>query len=378
MNAKSLGLCVCSLVLALVFLSGCSPKAGEGETKGHTTEQKKAAGGKSRFGRKQPLGDAAVLIRCGTNEFTMGDASKLIDLRVKMYRISSPNGQKITRNEAIEARVLSSVPYGFPRDCALREFAVANSISVGAEDVKLMQKQAKRSANQEFLSWKAFLKKFTDSERRTLENRVAVEAVGEAVRKWHAANKPAKVTAEELARYRKRQRDYNSRAAATNALVYVAATNVWRKIQGKSLSFEEAVSKFSTEEGKSDNGEWGDFQLDYFKDEPLVRAAIEALQPGQFTPPLESDNGLAIIRLDNRQQQDGGAVYSLSRIFFHLPEFYPELDDATFAAQIREARQNRLFNDFVTELARKLKVVYPNGEKIFEEANRTASQPALM
>ena len=366
-------------LLSLVLVVGCSrEQKPETEASSKSTPTKEMASKAARQkGNLRQFPDDAVLIRWGTNEFTMGMAKRLIDLRVKFIKLSMPKGQEINVEDAISARVLASAPFSFPRDCAVADFAATNGIVIGEKDIALMRKRAMQGAKQGFSSWPSFMRKLTAEERATLNERIRIEALAEGVRKWHVANRPAILTDDEIAQYRSRQRKYNEMAEATNRLTFVQATNVWRSIQ-KGLSFDEAVAKYSTDESNNDNGVWGDFTSSYFSDNSVIQGLLQKLEPGQITPPVEGDNGLMILRLDSKRiEGDGQSVYTLSRVFFHLPEFYPEMDDETFAKQLREARQNRCFNDFVTQLAAKLPPAYPSGEKVFENAKRTAAEPTL-
>ena len=377
MNIKSKFLL--PLVVPLMLVAGCSRE--QPEKNAASTSDVRADGrtakSKPRAARAN-LADDAVLIRCGTNALTKAEADRLIDLRVKMVQLSLPKGQNLQLRDALGARVLAAVPVGFPRDCAVREFAAANGIAAGRNEIDLMRARAMKSAKQDFSSWPSFVRKLTADERATLDERIRIEALTESVRMWHAANRPAKVTDEEIARLRQRQRNYNQMAAATNDFTFAQATNVWRAIENGELPFGDAVRKYSTDETDTDDGIWGDFALDYFNDSPVLAKTLSRMESGNISPPVEGDNGLMILRVDDKQvESDGRAVYSLSRIFFHLPEFYPELDDAAFAKEIREARQNRLFNEFIADLATKNPPTYPSGERIFEDAKRTAAQPAL-
>lgn len=377
MNIKSKFLL--PVVVPLMIVAGCSreqPETNAASTSDVRAEDR-AEKAKPRAGRAN-LSDDAVLIRCGTNTLTRAEANQMIDLRVKMAQLSLPKGQNLQLRDALAARVLAAVPYGFPRDCAIREFAATNGIAAGRNEIELMRSRAMKSAKQDFSSWPSFVRKLSANERATLNERIQIEALTESVRVWHAANRPAKVTDEEIARFRQRQRNYNKMAAATNDFTFAQATNVWQALERGELAFGEAVRKYSTDEANTDDGVWGDFAQDYFNDNPVLAETLSRMEPGNISPPVEGDNGLMILRVDDKQvESDGRAVYSLSRIFFHLPEFYPELDDAAFAKEIREARQNRLFNEFIADLATKNPPTYPSGEKIFEDAKRTAAQPAL-
>lgn len=366
-------------LLCISLVSGCGR---EQTVVSEPQETKAPAKNAARIEAASPFnpdeyGDDAVLVRHGVREFTMGEARELAHLRAALARISSPNiSAEAKLEESYLPRILASIPYGFPRDCAIAAFAEENGIAATDGDVETMRKNAMQGAGQDFISWGAFERKLSAEERKTLDDRVKIEALTEAVRRWHAANNPAQVTDEELAEFRRRQKEYNAMAAATNDLTFAQATNVWNEIMG-GLAFEDAANKYSTDENETEDGEWGDFRLDFFNDEPELKALVATLRPGDITPPVEGDNGLMILRLDDKREEGGQAQYSLSRVFFHLPEFYPELDDETFAKEIRAARQNRVFEEFIGELTKKLPVTYPAGERIFDEAQRTAAQPVM-
>ena len=189
-------LCV---ALGLSLASGCSrqqsPNAASPQKESAKAERSRTSLGREK---NQKPADDAVLIRCGTNEFTMGEAKKIADLRVRMMQMSLPKGQNIKPNDAILARVLAAVPYGFPRDCAVADFAATNGIAVGKEVMELMRSRAKQGAKQGFLSWPAFSRKLGKEDRATLDGRIQTEALMESVRRWHAENRPATVTKEEL------------------------------------------------------------------------------------------------------------------------------------------------------------------------------------
>ena len=355
------------LVACLIF-SGCPQKAEKPKSDGKTAVQKQDSG---------KITAESVLIRCGTNELTMADVTRQADLFAKMMQFAMPGKGQLKANSAIVARVLSSSVRAFPVDCAIAAFAATNNIAPSAKDISLMRKNVMHGAKQDFISWSSFAKKFTADELATLESRIWKDALIDVVRRWHSANYPVRMSDEEIAKCRTIQREYNALASATNDATFALATNVWKEIKA-GMAFEEAVERYSNDENETEHGEWGDFRIDYFNDNPVLKAVVEKLEVGEISQPVEGDNGLMILRLDDRQTNDGGlSIYSLSRVFLHLPEFYPELDDASFKAEILKARQDKMFGDFVNDLAKKLPVSYPSGEAIFESAKRTAAQPAF-
>ena len=367
--------CLVCLSCAVLFF-GCSRES----TVAGDAVPKHAKGAKriKIKGAGQELQETSILVQWHTNKLTLADVNRMVDLRAKMISLTRPADKAVTRNDGLAAQTMSAAPYWFPREQALLSFAATNNIVVGSELIAEMRKRSMMAANFQSTSWPKFLRKFTAEERRTLESRVAVESAAEAVRLWYEKNHPCSLSAEEIAKYRARQRSYNARAAATNELIYAQATNICKQIAA-GLSFEDAANQYSTDEYESDGGEWGDFKLADFKDEPVVKDVVASLKPGDVSAPVEGDGGLMIIKFnDYTRGVDGEERYSLSRIFFHLPEFYPELDDKAFAAELRAARQGRMFKEFVKKLVDVNPPVFPSGDAVFEAARTTAANPVFL
>ena len=114
----------------------------------------------------------------------------------------------------------------------------------------------------------------------------------------------------------------NQEAAQTNALIFAQATNVWKKILGGKMTLEAAATKYSQDAYIDEGCEWGTFSLDQIADDPNLLMLLPTLKPCSITPPIESDNGLAIIRLDEMSEDKKN--YTFSRIFFQLPMFFDE------------------------------------------------------
>ena len=150
----------------------------------------------------------------------------------------------------------------------------------------------------------------------------------------------------------------NERAAATNAFIFAKATNVWKKIVSGELTFESAASKFSEDEYIQGGCEWGCFTRDQLEGEEELLALLPTLKPGDITPPVESDGGLAILRKD---EDDSDKTYSFSRVFFRLPYFYDEETSEQARAVLREHKIKDLIQATIKENIEKLKIEYPDG-----------------
>ena len=153
----------------------------------------------------------------------------------------------------------------------------------------------------------------------------------------------------------------NDRAAATNALVFAKATNVWRKVSAGEIAFEKAASDFSEDEYIKDGCEWGTFTRDQLNGEDAVLALLPTLKTGDITPPIESDGGLAILRKD---EDDNDKTYSFSRIFFRLPYFCEEETPDEARAALRDLKRTEAIQTAIRDNVAKLKIEYPAGTNI--------------
>ena len=153
----------------------------------------------------------------------------------------------------------------------------------------------------------------------------------------------------------------NKCAAATNAYVFAKATNVWKKIVSGELTFETAASKFSEDEYILEGCEWGCFTRDQLEGEDGVLALLPTIKPGDITPPIESDGGLAILRKD---EDDNNKTYSFSRVFFRLPYFYEEETPEKARAVLQAQKCKELIQAAIKDNIGKLKIEYPDGTNI--------------
>lgn len=157
----------------------------------------------------------------------------------------------------------------------------------------------------------------------------------------------------------------NRDAQATNDLVFARATNVWKKIVAKTMTFEQAATNYTEDvEFAEDGCEWGTFSLDQIQDDPEVLALLPKLKVGDVTPPVESDNGLAILRLD---PSDDPKHYTFSRIFFRLPMFFEVETPKTAEASVRGFEAEKRIAEAFDALKGELKIEYPNGTNLFDK-----------
>lgn len=181
------------------------------------------------------------------------------------------------------------------------------------------------------------------------------------------------VTAQMVDDWKNAVKSRNEMAALTNALIFAHATNVYLQVKA-GLPFEEAAKQFSEDEYIDEGCEWGTFALKDLADEQALFFAVCALKPGEFTQPIESDNGLAIVRRDSTNFVDGAGQSNctLSRIFFRLPLYFEELEDEEIIENYQREEHDRRWKETIEKAKEKLKIEYPHGTNLFAVAG---SQP---
>ena len=185
-----------------------------------------------------------------------------------------------------------------------------------------------------------------------------------------AAN-PVVVTEPMVQKRLKEIADYNARAEATNAVVFALATNVWQKIVGKEITFEDAAKAYSEDAYLAYGYEWGLFTREQLSDEAEVLKLLPTLKVGDVTPPVESDGGLAILRMDASDDPDNVAF---SRVFFRLPMFYTQETPAEARTALKEELSRELISETLKDVASKLKIEYPDGTNVFSSATLTPAE----
>lgn len=163
--------------------------------------------------------------------------------------------------------------------------------------------------------------------------------------------------------------EYNRRACATNALVFAQATNIWRRIMAKEITYDDAARKYSETADVDDGAEWGSFTKDQLSDEPALLELLPKLKVSDITPPVEADGGLAILR---REENDKDDIYSFSRIFFRLPVFFDQETPEMVRVELKAEKERKLVEDTLRVFAAKLKIEYPDGTNVFSRGAATA------
>ena len=158
--------------------------------------------------------------------------------------------------------------------------------------------------------------------------------------------------------------------------------DAWKKINcawgelHKGSKWENVATNYSEdailEKTYADN--WRDWMsIDLAKLEPPeLAAAVRELEVGGYTKPMETEEGLVIARVNERD----GDFCELSRILVRSAEEVEIPDRETAIKQIASERKRDFQQEYITELKERMKFEYPLGTKFYyriwpeEDTNR--------
>lgn len=327
------------------------------------------------FGKQPPpafeaLPKSAVIVSVDGKELTKADVLH----RAKVFMTLSMNKSRRTRIGRSEQRIFRSMcangQDAFLDRLVAQRYAVDHKVQSTTDLVSRVSRKIERQygvRSKKLKRWHNLgdLKYILGRNAPILDEEVRSRAEYIAVTNHILMTHPPVVTDEMITNRLQFIRALNDRAASTNALVYARATNVWQKIVGKELTFEQAATNFSEDVYLDMGCEWGSFGLDQLADDPAVLEVLPKLKVGDITAPLPSDCGLAILRLDDIEDDK---TYTFSRVFFRLPVFY---ETETFE-QAREtllvAETKKIIERELEAVRRKMKIEYPSGTNLFDKA----------
>lgn len=324
------------------------------------------------------LPGGAIIMRVDGTGISKSEFDRWIALKKKIMILKTPPKTQSGKEELafVDHEMLKSLTNAFPLEVAVRNYAKENGIK--PEEKALDEcKKAFLSNCGIRTSWEKASNRFSPVEWNTVRQRIGAEALERTAKAdWLAKNRTV-LTEKDFDKIEKSFNDYNRRCAATNEQVFALASNIWsRALSGE--RFFELAEKYDQDETRSPDGLWGEYTIQDIFDEPELLRNSRLFKPGYTSPPIEADNGLMIIRVESVEDPAANpaapdyipsaeAVFTLSRIFLHLPEFIEKTDMTTLRREAQTAKDNADFVKFMKGKAAKYKIEYPSGTEIFLE-----------
>ena len=313
------------------------------------------------------LKDTDILITVDGAAITKGDLENNIALRLLLHGNRRKNSMSEQEKARLELTFRSQAPAGLVHKAILEGYSSKSGLKPTDEAMRFFRDKAfkmyRKSSQKTYEDLKASL---PPALQGILDSQIAMEALLSAVRDDEFAKRPMEISQETIDQRIGNIQKYNEIALATNALVFARATNVWEQILAGG-DFTALAEKYTEDEdGKGEGGEWGLFELGQLTDDAEVVKLLREMKPGDISMPIEGDNGLMIMKLENVTDTEPPR-YEISRIFFQLPEIFdiPAAEEM-MAEEIKEYK-TKILEERVRDLVIKAKIEYPYGKAILDE-----------
>lgn len=294
-----------------------------------------------------------TLVTVGTASLTRNQVEKMAQLRAKMAKLSRRNISSGQLDRIAQRAKKEAVPF-FVQSRVYSDYLSSCGVTVDQSELdEYKASMAKSYKAKDFGEIKTGL---TDEEVAMLEDQILGLLSVKKAKATIVEKADIHISDEEIDEFIAKVDRMNAISAATNAVVYAHATNVWQKIASQETTFEEAVEDFSEDESPDEGGEWGRFSLENLRDEATLVEWLLKLTPGAVTPPIECDNGLAIIKLLEPPTADN-PTYRVARVFFRLPLSWEQLTREDALEVLTKRAENAAIKNTFEELASKAGIV---------------------
>lgn len=308
--------------------------------------------------------DDAVVVTVNGISLHLNDVQARANMMAALHRRRFPQAnEKVLR--AIRRQYESGYSKYWIEDTVLAQYAAAEKLTVS--EALFANYKAKAFAGLRVKGDRKFddLLKVPGVRADHLEQQIRAEALREAVTDHLFELNPTNIPDSYVDEQLENIRDYNARMTLTNVVVYARATNVWNRLKAGEDFVKLVHEETEVDDEKADDGMWGVFDLSAFDQEPVLKQALAALKPGEFTPPVEGDNGLMIARLNERDETGG---LEISRIVFRLPLFYTPAPREEILKAAYDRYRKSLFDRKLKELLKNAVINYEQKKTTGKEA----------
>ncbi len=298
--------------------------------------------------------DKDLIVSFDDVKFLEPELARQIALRIEVESVGRSLSDISKKN--LETRLEQQAPYNFVNGQLLFAYGKDHGITISDEEVAKHCREVAKGYNSPDLN--SFLANFSPLSQALFKSMVKEEALKAKIRAFILNSVDKNVSEEEIANQYARLDRINTNGAATNAIVFAKATNVWQRIVASQLTFEEAVEDFTEDVSKERDGYWGRFTADDLAAEPELYTKVSLAAEGAVLPPIECDNALCIVKLDSKTVEDDEPVYILSRIVFRVAEIFQVPTKEELVDMILEARSEAAMEAALTPILRKTKIRY--------------------
>jgi len=292
------------------------------------------------------------------------DVETELTLQLALMRMTKPN-IKADRIQREQDRVARKTIEGFARKRVMIEEADRRGITATPAEIEAVKTNFVAAAFRgKKMTYDEMRGKLRPAMQKKIDADLALDARLFKLDKILGEETAYKPTDAEVAEKLVKFADYNKRTRKLEADIWAQASNTWQRIQGGE-SFEQAGKRVKEQIAHTEfEEEWGTFELSYFNDTPQLKSCLSVMKPGQVTPPVVADNGVAIVKLldiGEPTQVGQNTRYLLGEIYFALPEYYNEYTAETLKAELAKEKSKRQLKAKVDAMISAASVTYPSG-----------------
>lgn len=173
------------------------------------------------------------------------------------------------------------------------------------------------------------------------------------------------VTEKDVDDFLRRIKNYNAMVAATNALAYAKATNVWMRAKAGE-DFAALADAESEDDDRQPGGELGECEKVDFADDPGYWEKVSALKEGEVSEVLTTDIGIEVVKALTGlapSESTGEPAMKLARVYFRRAMSHPNWTREETRTDLEgEFRKNVMSASFLEVVSNATVVV--NGERL--------------
>ena len=292
-----------------------------------------------------------------------------LDLYVTLYSLRTPTATKRTTDAYRVNRGTKAIPEYVTKQLILQEGKRMGlrlpQEALAAAELKVWQSMVPRKAKDDFTTE-------LGPQTALFKKRVSEDEHVKATREALFADRLL-VSDEMIEAALKRRAEWNASYAESNRLVIARGEEIVRELRA-GADFAEMAKKVS--QHRPDDGEvWGEFTHSEIED-PKLRSVAFQLPVGAISDPIDTDNGLLIIRVLERTSgaetessvAQRVASVKLAKILLLMYNPFDEISPRQLRARLEQERINEIQKEWVPKLHESARIEYPNGTNLWPKA----------
>lgn len=348
-HARVLGVsaCLCAGVLLLI---GCGKGTDSTPGKIVGKDVKKIA----------DMAPGEVIVQVGDSRLTRKDFDAYLDNMVKAYRVSHPAAREMDVTYYRKTREHALVSEFITKEVLLQE-ARRRNLRPDAAELANLEGRLEARAKKEGKT----LEQFQRDDPETVaayRSGASDQALIVALRAAEFGDRLT-ITDADMQEARDRFNRFNQICERTNALVKARGAAIFERLKKGEDFISVAVDTSEFEEAEP--GVWGEFSKEEI-DNPAVRNAAFTLPVGGVSEPIDTEEGLVIIKVLERSGFDSPLAVQpskvkLGRIILRLAELRPVPRDEELRKVLERSRLEALQKEWLKGLQQKVRIEFPHG-----------------